>query len=122
MRAQAGRFDLIVDTASAQHDPSPYLDALRLHGTLCMLGISDRIDVASFSLRWGRHSLAGSGTGSPATTQQMLDFCADHDLTADVEVLPAAEVQTALDRLARNDVRYRFVLDMTQLPQPTDQT
>ncbi len=116
MRAQAGRFDFIVDTASAGHDPSPYLDALRLHGTLCMLGISDRIDVASFSLRWGRHSLAGSGTGSPATTQQMLDFCAEHDLTADVEVLPAHAVQTALDRLARNDVRYRFVLDLTQLP------
>ena len=112
MRAQAGRFDFILDPPSAQHDPPPYLDALRPHGTLCMLGSSDRIDVASFSLHWGRYSLAGSGTGSPATTQQMLDFCAEHDLTADVEVLPAGEVQTALDRLACNDVRYRFVLDM----------
>ena len=118
MRAQGGRFDFILDTASAGHDPSPYLNALRLHGTLCMLGIADRIDVASFSLRWGRHSLAGSGTGSPSTTRQMLDFCARNSLTADVEVLPAHQVQTALDRLARNDVRYRFVLDMSALPAP----
>ncbi|NHC15726.1 NAD(P)-dependent alcohol dehydrogenase [Motilibacter deserti] len=112
MAAQAYRFDLILDTASAKHDPSPFLRALRMDGTLCMLGIPDRYEVNALSLLLGRRNLSASGSGGRRTTQEMLEFCAEHGITADVEVLPAAQVGTAFERLARGDVRGRLVLDM----------
>ncbi|SFJ27829.1 NAD(P)-dependent alcohol dehydrogenase [Amycolatopsis sacchari] len=112
MTDRLGRFDFILNTVSAKHDPSPYLRALRGGGTLCMLGIPDRYEPEALALLIGAKNLAASGSGGTRRTQEMLEFCAAHGITADVEVLPAAEVNTALDRLARNDVRYRFVLAM----------
>ncbi|WP_222192872.1 NAD(P)-dependent alcohol dehydrogenase [Modestobacter italicus] len=108
MAAVAGRLDFVLDTASGAHDLAPYLAALRIDGTLCVLGLPEQYVVSPMSLL-GR-SLTVSGSGGTAETQEMLDFCGAHGLTADVEVLPIDEVNTAFERLARNDVRYRFVL------------
>jgi uncharacterized zinc-type alcohol dehydrogenase-like protein len=110
MGAQRGRFDLIVDTASGKHDPSPYLRALRRGGTLVMLGLPERYEPEAMALL-GRN-LTVSGSGGTDRTREMLAFCAEHGIVADVEVLPIAEVGTALARLGRNDVRWRFVLDV----------
>ncbi|MCZ2830949.1 NAD(P)-dependent alcohol dehydrogenase [Modestobacter sp. VKM Ac-2986] len=108
MAAVAGRLDFVLDTASGAHDLGPYLGALRLDGTLCVLGLPESYTVSPMGLL-GR-SLTVSGSGGTAETQAMLDFCGEHGLTADVEVLPFAEVNTAFERLAKGDVRYRFVL------------
>lgn len=112
MAAQTGRFDFILDTASAQHDPSPYLRALRMDGTLCMLGLPERYEPEAMALLLGRKNLSASGSGGRRSTREMLAFCAERGITADVEVVPLAEVGTALERLGRADVRYRFVLDV----------
>ncbi|MFC4949827.1 NAD(P)-dependent alcohol dehydrogenase [Pseudonocardia sp. GCM10023141] len=115
LAAQARRFDFVLDTASGPHDLAPYLRSLRLHGTLCLLGITPVVEIETRALRVGRHSLSGSGTGSPARVQEMLAFCAEHGIVADVDVLPSAQVATALDRLERGDVSYRIVLDLADL-------
>jgi alcohol dehydrogenase (NADP+) len=113
--AQADRFDFILDTASAKHDPSPYLRALRMDGTLCMLGIPDRYEPDAMALLYGFKRLAASGSAGRSRTREMLDFAARHHIVADVEKVPARDVGHALDRLARNDVRRRFVLDLADL-------
>jgi uncharacterized zinc-type alcohol dehydrogenase-like protein len=113
MALQADRHGLILDTASAPHDMTPYLRALAMDGTLCTLGITERIEFDPMALLIGRKSLAAAGSGGTRATQEMLDFCGKHGITADVEVLPVGRVDEALDRLRRNDVRYRFVLDLT---------
>ena len=112
MEAAAGRFDFVLDTASAKHDPSPYLRVLRMDGTLCMLGIPDRYEVDAMSLLLGRRNLSATGSAGVRDTREMLEFCAEHGIVADVEVLPIAEVNECFDRLARGDVRYRFVLEL----------
>lgn len=114
----------VVSTAAAQYAtarlpllPGDYtvearrLQALRISGTLCMLGLPDRYEPEPMALL-GRKDLTISGSGGPGRTREMLEFCAQHQITAEVEVLPLAEVGTALERLRRNDVRYRFVLDV----------
>jgi len=113
MAAAASSLDLVLDTVSATHDLGPYLRVLDLDGTLCVLGFLGPLGVQAMDLLGGRRRLASSGSAGRPATQDLLDFCGEHDITADVEVLPAAEVATAIDRLRRNDVRYRFVLDMT---------
>ncbi len=110
MAAVAGRLDFVLDTASGAHDLAPYLGALRLDGILCVLGLPERYSVSPMSLL-GR-SLTVSGSAGIAETQEMLDFCGEHGLTADVEVLPMRQVNTAFARLAANDVRWRFVLEV----------
>jgi uncharacterized zinc-type alcohol dehydrogenase-like protein len=115
MAAQGDRFDFILDTASAKHDPSPYLRALRMDGTLCMLGIPDRYEPEAMALLYGYKRLAASGSAGRRRTREMLDFAARHGITADIEKIPARDVGLALDRLARNDVRWRFVLDLSDL-------
>lgn len=112
MQKQANRFDLIIDTASAPHDLTPYIRALALDGTLCALGALGSMDFDPIALLIGRKSIASAGSAGTRGTQAMLDFCNEHGITADVEVLPASDVSTALTRLERNDVRFRFVLDM----------
>jgi uncharacterized zinc-type alcohol dehydrogenase-like protein len=115
LAAQKGRFDLILDTAGSPHSLEPYLTAVAMNGTLCVVGIPEGdLTVAPLSLIVGAKSIAGAGSGGTRETQEMLDFCARHHLTAEVETLPQQRVNEALDRLARNDVRYRFVLDMTR--------
>jgi uncharacterized zinc-type alcohol dehydrogenase-like protein len=115
MGGLTNRFDLIIDTASAPHDLAPYLRCVALDGTMCSLGYLGPVTVEITSLLVGRKSLSSAGSGGRAHTQEMLDFCSQHDVTADVEVIPSGQVQIALDRLARNDVRYRFSLDMSDL-------
>jgi alcohol dehydrogenase (NADP+) len=110
MAALAGRLDVVVDTASAAHDLTPFLRSLRLDGTLVVLGLPAEYRVDPMALL-GR-SMTVSGSGGTAETQEMLEFCGAHGLTADVEVLPLPEVNTAFRRLAANDVRWRFVLDV----------
>ena len=110
MGAVAARFDVVVDTASGAHDVSPYLRTLKLDGTLVVLGLPERYSVEAFSLLGRR--MTASGSAGTAETQEMLDFCGEHGLTADVEVLPMAQVNTAFTRLAANDVRWRFVLEV----------
>ncbi|MFI5843837.1 NAD(P)-dependent alcohol dehydrogenase [Catenuloplanes sp. NPDC051500] len=115
MAAQAGRFDFILDTASAKHDVTPYLHALRVDGTLCMLGIPDRYEPEPLAMAFGRKRLTASAGGGRPRTREMLDFAARHGIVADVEKVPAREVGAALARLERNDVRWRFVLDLRDL-------
>jgi uncharacterized zinc-type alcohol dehydrogenase-like protein len=115
MAEQAGRFDLILDMVPAKHDPSPYLRALRMDGTLCMLGIPDRYEPEAMALMYGYKRLTASGSGGRPRVREMLGFAARHGIVADVEKVPARQVGAALDRLDRNDVRWRFVLDLTDL-------
>ncbi|MFI6084836.1 NAD(P)-dependent alcohol dehydrogenase [Streptomyces sp. NPDC051217] len=114
MAEQRGRFDLILDTVGAVHSLEPYMSALAMDGTLCVVGVPpEDFTVSPFSLIQGAKTLAGAGSGGTVETREMLDFCAEHGIVADVEIMRPDEVNVALDRLARNDVRYRFVLDMT---------
>jgi alcohol dehydrogenase (NADP+) len=112
----AGRFDLIIDTISAPHDYNAYLGLLRVDGTMVLLGVPPQpAPVAAFALIGGRRSLAGSLIGGIAETQELLDHCAKHGITSDVEVIPVQKVNEAYGRMLKNDVRYRFVLDLATL-------
>jgi alcohol dehydrogenase (NADP+) len=112
----ARRFDLVLDTISAPHDYNAYLGLLKVDGTMVLLGVPPQpTPVAAFALIGGRRSLAGSSIGGIAETQEMLDHCAAHGITSDVEVIPVARVNEAYDRMLKNDVRYRFVLDLATL-------
>ena len=111
-----GRFDLILDTISAPHDLSPLLGLLALDGTLSVVGFPiGEIPLRIMDLTYGRKNLSSSGTGGRRGTAEMLAFCAEHGITADIELLPSAKAGEALDRLDRGDVRYRFVLDLSDL-------
>jgi alcohol dehydrogenase (NADP+) len=114
----AGRFDLLIDTISAPHDYSAYLGLLRPESAMVVLGIpAEPIPVAAFSLIWGNKRLAGSAIGGIAETQEMLDYCAEHKVVSDVEIIPIQKVNEAYQRMVRNDVRYRFVIDIASLRQ-----
>jgi uncharacterized zinc-type alcohol dehydrogenase-like protein len=116
MQKHLGSFDFILDTVSAVHDLNAYLDLLKRDGTLTMVGAPETpIPVGVFSLLFGRRRLAGSIIGGIRETQEMLDFCAEHGITADVEVIPVQKINEAYDRLAKGDVKYRFVIDMSTL-------
>ena len=112
----AGRFDFILDTVSAPHDYNAYLGLVRMDGAMVVVGVPpEPTPVAAFPLIMGRRTLAGSLIGGIAETQEMLDFCAEHGIVSDVEVIPVSQVNEAYERMMRNDVRYRFVLDMKTL-------
>ncbi|MBF2026657.1 MAG: NAD(P)-dependent alcohol dehydrogenase [Oscillatoriales cyanobacterium C42_A2020_001] len=116
MQKHAGSFDFILDTVSAKHDINVYLNLLRLDGNITLVGAPEKpLDVAAFSLLMGRRSLSGSMIGGISETQEMLDFCGEHNITADVEVIPIQKVNEAYDRLLKADVKYRFVIDMASL-------
>ncbi|EDY46074.1 NAD(P)-dependent alcohol dehydrogenase [Streptomyces sp. SPB074] len=115
--AARGRFDFILDTISAGHELSPLIEMLGLDGILCVLGNPLLTGPKLWELGAGRKKLTSSGTAGLRQTAEMLAFCAEHGITADVETLPSGEIETALDRLAAGDVRYRFVLDMSDLDQ-----
>lgn len=117
--AARGTLDVIIDCVPVDHDLAPYLGLLDTDGTLCVVGYLGSTTVDMMPLLQGRKRITCSGSGGRASTQEMLDFCGEHGITADVEVLPATEVETALDRLGRGDVRYRFVLDMAGLDAAT---
>ncbi len=116
MQKHAGSFDFILDTVSAAHDLNAYLDLLKRDGTLTLVGAPETpLPVGVFSLIFGRRRLAGSLIGGIRETQEMLDFCAEHGITADVEVIPIQKINEAYDRLLKGDVKYRFVIDMASL-------
>jgi uncharacterized zinc-type alcohol dehydrogenase-like protein len=115
MAAARDTFDVLVDTVSAPHDLAPYLRSVAMDGTLSLLGHLGPVTVEAMDLLMGRKRLSSAGSGGRPSTAEMLRFCAGNGIAADVEVLPSSQVHTALDRLARNDVRYRFVLDMSDL-------
>lgn len=113
----AGRFDFILDTVSAQHDYNDYLGLLRRDGTMVLVGVPDPTPVHAFSLIGGRKRLAGSLIGGIRETQEMLDFCAVHDVAADIELIPIQQINDAYERMIKGDVRYRFVIDIASLDQ-----
>ncbi|MEU1240499.1 NAD(P)-dependent alcohol dehydrogenase [Micromonospora parva] len=115
MAAARDTFDLVIDTISAPHDLAPYLRLVAMDGTLSLLGYLGPVTVETTDLLIGRKRLSSAGSGGRRSTAEMLQFCADNGVAADIEILPSAQVGTALDRLRRNDVRYRFVLDMSDL-------
>jgi uncharacterized zinc-type alcohol dehydrogenase-like protein len=112
----AHRFDFILDTVSANHDLNTYLGLLKREGTLCLVGVPpEAAAVHAFGLVMGRKRLAGSLVGGLPETQEMLDYCAEHGIVSDVEVIPASAINEAYDRMLRSDVKYRFVIDMATL-------
>ncbi|EGK3843936.1 NAD(P)-dependent alcohol dehydrogenase [Escherichia coli] len=116
MQAHAGTFDFILDTVSAPHDLNVYLNMLHPEGNLTLVGASaDKIDVSAYSLIFGGRSLSGSLIGGIAETQEMLDFCGQHNITSDVEVIGIQEINEAYVRLEKGDVKYRFSIDMSTL-------
>ena len=116
MKASANAYSLIIDTVSAAHDLNGYLNALRRDGTLVVVGVStEPAPIATFPLIVGRRRLAGSIIGGIRETQEMLDFCAERNITSDVEVVAMQDVEKAYDRTVKGDVRYRFVIDMKTL-------
>ena len=116
MQKHAGSFDFILDAVSAGHDINAYLNLLALNGNLTIVGAPPKpLGVSAFSLIFGNRSFSGSNIGGIPQTQEMLDFCGTHNLTADVEVIPIQKVNEAYERLLRSDVKYRFSIDMASL-------
>jgi uncharacterized zinc-type alcohol dehydrogenase-like protein len=116
VKAASASFDFILDTASAPHDLTMYLNLLSRDGKLILVGVpTEPASVPAFPLIFGRRTLAGSLIGGIRETQEMLDFCADHDITADIELIPIQRVNEAYERTISGDVRYRFVIDMKSL-------
>jgi uncharacterized zinc-type alcohol dehydrogenase-like protein len=116
MNKHAGSFDFILDTIAAAHDINAYLNLLTRDGNLTLVGAPETpLPVAAFGLILGRRSLSGSAIGGLAETQEMLDFCGTHNITADVEVIPIQKVNEAYERLLKSDVKYRFCIDMASL-------
>lgn len=120
MANQAFRFDFILDTVSSRHPLDSYLRSLKLDGTLCCLGIPKAFDFSPVLLTIGRRRIASSGVAGTLETQEMLDFCSKHKIAADVEVIAAADIQDAFERLEQGKVRYRFVIDMATLEEPAE--
>jgi uncharacterized zinc-type alcohol dehydrogenase-like protein len=114
--AARNSFDFILDTVSAEHDLNLYLSLLKTDGTHICVGVpSQPAPVAAFSLLGGRKSLVGSGIGGIAETQEMLDYCAEHGIVSEIEMIDIKNIQDAYDRMLKGDVRYRFVIDMATL-------
>lgn len=114
----AGRFDFILDTLSAQHDYNAYLNLLRRDGTMVLVGLPDPTPLAAAPLVMQRRRLAGSLIGGVRETQEMLDFCAKHGVASNVEVIPIQQINEAYERMMKCDVRYRFVIDIASLKPP----
>lgn len=116
MKKFQGYFDVLLDCVSANHDYAMYLNLLDLEGKLLAVGLpSENPEVSPFALITNRRSITGSMIGGTAETQEMLDYCAAHNIVSDVEVIPVQKVNEAYERMLKNDVRYRFVLDMKTL-------
>jgi alcohol dehydrogenase (NADP+) len=114
-KKNAKRFDFILDTVSAQHDYNAYLGLLKRDSTMVLVGIPDPIPLSAAPLVMQRRHLSGSLIGGIRETQEMLDFCAEHGVLSDVEVIPVQKVNDAYERVIKSDVRYRFVIDIASL-------
>jgi uncharacterized zinc-type alcohol dehydrogenase-like protein len=116
MAKHAGSFDFILDAVAADHDINAYINLLRRDGNITLVGAPEKpLPVAVFGLIMARRSLSGSPIGGLPETQEMLDFCGEHNITADVEVIPIQKVDEAYERLLKSDVKYRFSIDMASL-------
>lgn len=116
IKKHTSSFDFILDAVSAEHDINTYIQLLRRDGNITLVGAPPKpLAVSAFGLISGRRSLSGSPIGGIAETQEMLDFCGKHNITADVEVIPIQMVNEAYDRLLKSDVKYRFSIDMASL-------
>jgi len=117
MKAQARTFDLIINTVAVPMNLDPYINALNLDGTMVLVGAppSAHQSPSVFPFLMARRSLAGSGIGGIAETQEMLDFCAERGVASDIEIIPIQQIETAYARILKNDVKYRFVIDMQSL-------
>jgi uncharacterized zinc-type alcohol dehydrogenase-like protein len=116
MKKHAGSFDFILDAVSAAHDINAYINLLGLDGDLTLVGAPAKpLGVSAFGLIMRRRNLSGSNIGGIPETQEMLDFCGTHNITADVEVIPIHKVNEAYERLLKSDVKYRFSIDMASL-------
>ena len=116
MKKHTSSFDFILDAVSAQHDINAYLSLLKLDGTLTLVGAPEQpLPVAAFNLILPRRNFAGSAIGGIAETQEMLDFCGTHGIVCDIELIPIQKINEAWERLLKQDVKYRFVIDMASL-------
>jgi len=116
MKQHLDSLDMILDTVSAKHDINVYLNLLRADGTVVLVGLPPEVlPINPFNVVKGRRSFSGSNIGGIAETQEMLDFCAEHKITADIEMINIQDINTAYDRLLKGDVHYRFVIDMASL-------
>ena len=117
MAAVNNKFDLIIDTVPYAHDINPYMPSLAINGTLVIVGFLGNLEptLNTVPLIMGRKSVAGSVIGGLAETQELLDFCSEHGITADVEVIKIQDVNKAYKRMLKSDVKYRFVIDMASL-------
>ena len=116
VKAVTGYFDFILDTVSANHDHNMYLQMLKASGSMVIVGLPvEPAHIPSFTLVFGRRSFAGSLIGGLPETQEMLDYCAENNITADVEVINIKDITEAYIRMEKSDVKYRFVIDMATL-------
>jgi len=116
MEKRVDSFDFILDAVSAEHDINAYLNLLKRDGTLVQVGAPEKpLPVSVFNLIFKRRSFSGSLIGGIAETQEMLDFCGQHGITSDIEVIPIQKINEAYERMLRSDVKYRFVIDMASL-------
>lgn len=116
MAAHAGSFDFILDTVSAKHDLNAYFNLLKRDGNLVLVGApNDPLPVSAFGLIMRRRSFSGSLIGGLPETQEMLDFCGQHNLTSEIETIRMDQINDAYERMLKSDVKYRFVIDMTTL-------
>jgi uncharacterized zinc-type alcohol dehydrogenase-like protein len=116
VRAVRGYFDFIIDTVSSEHDFKLYLSMLKTNGTHVLVGLpSQPLQIPPFSIVGGRKSVAGSSIGGIPETQEMLDYCAQHNIVSDIELIDIKDITKAYERMVRGDVRYRFVIDMSTL-------
>lgn len=117
MQSAMGKFDLILDTVPYEHDLNPYVGTLATNGTLVVVGYLGPLDpmLVTVPMIMGRKSVAGSLIGGIAETQELLDFCGEHDITSDVEVINIQDINEAYGRMLKSDVKYRFVIDMKSL-------
>ena len=115
MRAVRGSFDFILSTVPTTHDLNPYLGTLKRDGQLVIVGALEPVGVNGGTLVAQRRSVAGSNIGGIAETQEMIDFCAEHGIVSDIELIEMQDINTAYGRMLRNDVKYRFVIDMASL-------
>ena len=116
MEKEAGKYDFILDTVSAQHDINLYLNLLKRDATLVQVGAPEQpLPLAVFSLIFARRNFAGSLIGGIPETQEMLDFCGKNNITSDIEIIPIQKINEAYERMLKSDVKYRFVIDMASL-------
>jgi uncharacterized zinc-type alcohol dehydrogenase-like protein len=117
VKRHANSFDFILDTVAAPHDLDTYLGLLKRDGTLCLVGAPDHPhpSPSAFALILKRRSLAGSAIGGIKETQEMLDYCAEHEIVSDIELIPIQQIDRAYDRMLKSDVKYRFVIDLASL-------